>query len=368
MKKIINKIPLKLILMFIIMGIGFITFVKNDAFLYRQPIVRIDKAESLHKNQTTDTFQNEDVEYTQRLLGTISNGKYKDKKVIINNTYSNSQAMDKKYIKGQQAFVIIHKTPSLNVTIKDYKRDVPIVFVLFLAISLMVIFLKMSGVTALGSIVVNSLLFILALLINNHANGAGVVIIFSVLAVIFSFVTLLMVLGFTRQMWITLGSTLTCTFMSVLIGLIVFTITHERGIFYESMQYVTQSPRPLFLAGTLIGSLGAVMDESTDIISSLFTLKHEHPQISKKQIFQSGQNIGKSIMGPLINVLFFIFMGETLPMAILFLKNGNSWGYSFSMNMSLGMVQSLISAIGIVLAVPVSSFLTSIFIKEGGNK
>ncbi|WP_237757204.1 YibE/F family protein [Apilactobacillus ozensis] len=343
-------------------------FVKNDAFLYRQPIVRIDSAQLLHKNKITDSFQNEDTSYNQKLVGTVLNGKYKNKKVTINNSYSDSQAMDKKYKKGQQAFVIIHKNPNLNVTIKDYKRDVPIVFVLFLAISLMVIFLKMSGITAIGSIVVNTLLFILALLLNNHGNGAGVVIIFSILAIVFSTVTLTMILGFSRQMWITLCSTLACTFASVLIGLAVFSVTHEKGIFYESMQYVTQSPRPLFLAGTLIGSLGAVMDESTDIISSLFTLKNEHPQISKKQIFKSGQNIGKSIMGPLVNVLFFIFMGETLPMAILFLKNGNSWGYSFSMNMSLGMVQSLISAIGIVLAVPVSSLLTSIFIKEGGNK
>ena len=106
------------------------------------------------------------------------------------------------------------------------------------------------------------------------------------------------------------------------------------------------------------------MDESTDIISSLFALKMERPDVSRKQLFLSGRNIGKSIMGPLINVLFFIFMGETLSMTLLFLKNGNSWVYSFSMNMSLGMVQSLISGIGIVLAVPVASGLTSFFAEK----
>jgi uncharacterized membrane protein len=97
-------------------------------------------------------------------------------------------------------------------------------------------------------------------------------------------------------------------------------------------------------------------------------LHMERPEISTKQLFWSGRNIGKSIMGPLINVLFFIFMGETLSMALLFLKNGNSWGYSFSMVMSLGIVQSLISAIGIVLAVPVASGLTSLFIKRGAKQ
>jgi len=54
-------------------------------------------------------------------------------------------------------------------------------------------------------------------------------------------------------------------------------------------------------------------------------------------------------------------------MAMLYLKNGNSWGYTFSMNMSMGVVQSLISGIGIVLAVPLASFLASRFMAKKGT-
>ena len=64
-------------------------------------------------------------------------------------------------------------------------------------------------------------------------------------------------------------------------------------------------------------------------------------------------------MGPLINVLFLIFIMDTFLNAFLLLKNGNNWGYTFSMAMSLGMVQSLISGIGIVLAIPVVSTLVA---------
>ena len=39
-------------------------------------------------------------------------------------------------------------------------------------------------------------------------------------------------------------------------------------------------------------------------------------------------------------------------MAVLYLRNGNDWGFTYMMNMSLGLVQTLISAIGIVLTVP----------------
>lgn len=163
-------------------------------------------------------------------------------------------------------------------------------------------------------------------------------------------------------MWATLGATILGTLAAMLISALVLSLTHEKGVYYESMQYVTQVPRPLFLAETLLGSLGAVMDESSDISATLFQLKRLNPDISPKDLFIAGRNVGKSIMGPLVNVLFFIFMAETFTPALLYIKNGNSWGYTFAMNMCLGTVQSLISGIGIVLAIPLASGLMALFL------
>ncbi|WP_105956480.1 YibE/F family protein [Apilactobacillus quenuiae] len=363
MVNLFKKLPIKMILGFLLGGILLITFANHDDFLYQKPIFKVETVRQISITKSKDSFQNTDYNYQQELTGHVINGQYKGKKLSINNSYTMSSAMDHKYLPRQKAFITLHNS-SGSATIKDYKRDVPIIFLIYLAIALLCIFLKFSGITAIGSIIINSILFIFAIYLDGFNNGNNVLLIFSALASIFSAVTLFVIIGHNRQMYVTLASTLICTLISIIISLIVFKFTHEKGIFYESMQYVTQPPRPLFLASTIIGSLGAVMDESTDIISSLFALKMERPQISKKQLFLSGRNIGKSIMGPLINVLFFIFMGETLSMTLLFLKNGNSWGYSFSMNMSLGMVQSLISGIGIVLAIPVASALTSLFAKE----
>ena len=50
-------------------------------------------------------------------------------------------------------------------------------------------------------------------------------------------------------------------------------------------------------------------------------------------------------------------------MMVLFLKNGNSWGYSYSMIMSLGIVQSLISGIGIALTVPITGLIAGAICK-----
>ncbi len=92
-------------------------------------------------------------------------------------------------------------------------------------------------------------------------------------------------------MLVTLSAVLCATAATILITLLVFGITHEKGIYYESMQYVTQLPKPLFIAEVLIGVLGAVMDEATDIVASLATLKQERPQLSRMAIFKSGRRL-----------------------------------------------------------------------------
>lgn len=335
----------------------------HDDSLYTKPIFQVTRVQNGKVTKMSDEFHNTDYYHQQTLYGHITNGKHAGETLTIQNSFSNSGAMDHEYKPNQKLFIILHTKPKLHATVKDLKRDVPIVLLLALAVSLLMIVLKIHGVTVIGSITINTLLFWGAVKLDHANNGAAVIPIFSILAVIFCFITLFLVMGWNKKMLVTLSAVISATAITVLLTLLVFGVTHERGMYYESMQYVTQLPKPLFLAEVLIGVLGAVMDEATDIVASLATLKQERPELSKMQIFTSGRQIGKSIMGPLINVLFFIFMAETLPMTLLYLKNGNTWHYSFSMNMSLGMTSSLISGIGIVLTVILSSLFAGLWIK-----
>ncbi|MFC6290860.1 YibE/F family protein [Levilactobacillus angrenensis] len=339
---------------------------QHDAALYRDPIMHVTQVTTGPSSKETDDFHNADTQTKQTLHGKILNGQYRGQSLTVTNTYSRSGAMDQRYRVGSQLFVVVHNHQGnhLTATAKDLKRDTPLIFMIWLVVGLLLLIMQFSGFMAFLSVAANGVLFLLAILLNGSTQGAQVLWIFGSLAVVFAALTLWLVLGANRQMLITLATTLGGTTIAILVALIVFHFTHEKGMFYESMQYVTQLPRPLFLAETLLGSLGAVMDESTDIISSLFALKRERPELSAMQVFKSGRQIGSTIMGPLINVLFFIFVADTFPMAMLYLKNGNSWGYTFSMNMSMGVVQSLISGIGIVLAVPLASFLASRFMEK----
>lgn len=82
----------------------------------------------------------------------------------------------------------------------------------------------------------------------------------------------------------------------------------------------------------------------------------------------SGRTLGQEIMGPLINVLVLIFMAEALPMTILYLRDNNTLVYTFEFALSLGVIQSLISAVGIVLTVIFATLASSVFLTKVTKK
>lgn len=348
----------------VIVGLVAMIFVTHNQQLYRQPIARVEKVTNGKAQRTEDEFKNVDHQTNQKITATLMNGRYWGRTVHVQNTFSDSQPMDQEYHRGNQIFLsqLRNSHGRLTANVAGFKRDVVVVFLAWLVILVLILTMSRAGTFALISVVINTLLFLIAVAIDLHNQGNHVLLIFGTLAFIFTVISLLLVLGPSKKMLATLGATVIGTTVAILVGVLVLHLTNSRGVYYESMQYVTQVPRPLFIAEILLGSLGAVMDESSDIVATLFELKRIDPNVSRRQLFMSGRSVGKSIMGPLVNVLFLIFMADTFTNSLLYLKNGNSWGYTFSMNMSLGMVQSLISGIGIVLVVPVVSALGAVLL------
>lgn len=359
-----------MLIMMIVIGIGAMFFVTHNQTLYRTPIAKVIAVKNGHPQKQTDQFENVDSETNQTLTVRMLNGRYRGQTLTVKNQFSQSGAMDQRYRVGDQIFLtqISKQHGQLSAYIKGYKRDVVLVFLTWLVIALLLLMMTTSGFFALLSVALNVVLFIIAIKLNELTKGDNALLIFSVLAVLFCFLSLLLVLGPNKKMLATFFATVIATSVSMLISLLVMAMTHDRGIYFESMEYVTQVPRSIFIAETLLGSLGAVMDESSDIIATLFELKEIDPEVTAGQLFISGRNIGKTIMGPLINVLFLIFMTDTFTSALLYIKNGNNWGYTFAMNMSLGTVQSLVSGIGIVLAIPLVSAFAALLLGKRGKK
>jgi len=116
----------------------------------------------------------------------------------------------------------------------------------------------------------------------------------------------------------------------------------------------------LLISGILLSALGALMDTSMSIVSALHEVYEQNPNISKKQIFRSGMNIGRDAMGTMANTLILAFVGSAFNVFILFQV------YKYPMIQLLNsdmlvieILQGVAGSVGIIATTPLVSILCS---------
>lgn len=72
---------------------------------------------------------------------------------------------------------------------------------------------------------------------------------------------------------------------------------------------------------TLLSTLGAVLDTALSVTSSVYEVGVHKQNLSRKELFYSGMQIGKEIIGTTINTLLFAYLGESI-LLFAYLKIG----------------------------------------------
>lgn len=132
----------------------------------------------------------------------------------------------------------------------------------------------------------------------------------------------------------------------------------------EQLIYIAQDYQiqihGLMFASILIASLGAVMDVSMSIASSMQEIKANTPSIHRRDLLKSGLVVGKDIMGTMANTLILAFAGGSLSLILLI------WGYQMEyrqmINMpfiSIEVIQGLSGSIGVILTVPFTALVSA---------
>lgn len=130
----------------------------------------------------------------------------------------------------------------------------------------------------------------------------------------------------------------------------------------ENLIYVGEMTRirigELLFAGILIAALGAVMDVGMSIASTLSELKETDKTLSAEDLFRSGMNVGRDMMGTMSNTLILAFTGGSInTMVFIYAYN---YQYRQIINMySIGIeiMQGLSASMGVILTVPITSLI-----------
>ena len=113
------------------------------------------------------------------------------------------------------------------------------------------------------------------------------------------------------------------------------------------------------------GQLGAVIDTSMAISSSLHEIFIHNPDYSKRKLIYEGAVIGKDILGTTVNTLSFVFLGESLMLFIYYRT------YVYSTNTIINsssffqeIFSLLLSCIGCLIIIPLTSFIYAIICRN----
>ncbi|MDM5247406.1 YibE/F family protein [Lysinibacillus sp. G4S2] len=370
MENITKKKTYNKVLFYILIAICFIAsvfFVYHNEAFYARPIAEVIKTELTDSTTESDMYNNEDHLYTQRITAVLKNGEEKGRNIYFTNQYSSSGAFDQEYHVGDKLFVTIKastdKNADLTGTILDVKRDQFVLIVAWIFIFALLIVGKRQGLFSIISLIVNSVVlsFALDLYVNSNIN---LIFICGVCVLLFTGISLILINGLNEKTYAAIVATLLGTVISLLISALVLWVTSENGLRYEEMQFLTRPYRVIFMAGLFIGALGAVMDVSITMASSMFALFEQNQDISDQSLKTSGMDIGKDVMGTITSILFFVYISGSIPMLILYLKNSYPLGQTLSLNLSLELARALAGGIGVVLTIPISLYTSIFFINR----
>lgn len=361
-----NKNKLMSIMIVFIILMGAMIFVYHDYFLYEDIVVKVTEVKNEIIDVKTGLNGEKENYYSQEIFAVIKSGQYKGEMIELKNSSSASGVKDDYYKKGNYLFINLRQSEGqLSGSIVGVKRDIYVASLICVFIFGIIIFAGLKGVLAIVSIVINIGIFTYAL--DQYVNGKDILKLCNIMIILFTIISLVLASGVNKQTLCAIISTLLA--IGVILVLYKIVINNFEQPEYMMMEYVTNPENldHIFMAGVLIGGLGAIMDVAISIAVAVNELVNKDKNISVKSLISSVREIGYDIMGTMINVLFFTYICGTIPMLILKIKNGYKFLSILKFQIPFEIIRFLIGAIGIVIAIPISGFIAITILRKRGT-
>lgn len=260
-------------------------------------------------------------------------------------------------------------------TLYNYDRSLPI---LSCAVVLAAAILCIGGgkgakaIAGLGY----SLFLVVYLVLPAVFSGYSPIIMSIVCAVLSTAVTLLLLNGQSRKTYASILATTVGVFFALLLFGIMSVLLHIDGFSSsdaEGLILIQQATglkiKEVLFAGVLISSLGAIMDVGMSIVSALYEVRHHNPVLSRKELFLSGIEIGKDMIGTMTNTLILAFTGSAFVTLLVFVSYQVQMNQLLSSNyLSIEIAQGLCGTFGIVMTVPAASAIAACFLVQDKSR
>ena len=244
----------------------------------------------------------------------------------------------------------------------DYVRITPLLWLLAIFCILIIVFSRMQGIKTVISLGFTCL-SVFTVLIPAILNGHNIYLWSIVVCMFITVMTLSIISGFNvKAMCAGIGcvSGVLCAGITVLISDKFLNMT---GMLEEESVYLIQlypdnpiNLKAIIFAMIIVGAVGAVMDVSMSISSSLYELRLKSPHIRPSELMKSGFAIGRDMMGTMANTLVLAYIGSSLTSVLLLVAYNAGIEQVINKEMIVAeILQALAGSLGMLLTLPLTS-------------
>ena len=304
----------------------------------------------------------------QTLLVEVTSGQYKGETLMVTNAVGPMYGEPAEV--GESIVMIINTYSSgeHTATVYEYNRTPMIFLILALFVIVTVLVGGKTGaksILGLALTVAMLLLIFLPLLMKGWAPIPTAFLLCSLLGI----VCFVILGGCSKKIACACIGTIAGMALAMLFGLLSQQLLHLDGLRAtdaEALLQLRQTGTPvhirgLLVAGVIISALGAVMDVAMSISSALSELKTVNPELTTRGLWKSGMNIGRDMVGTMTNTLILAILGSSTVLILYMYSLSLSWHQLMSSSyMGIEVISSVSSAVGVILAVPLTALTCAI--------
>ena len=162
--------------------------------------------------------------------------------------------------------------------------------------------------------------------------------------------------------------------LGVVIGLALLSgwLAALSGIYDETSSLLNMAGRSnldmygILLGGIIIASLGVLDDVVTTQVAAVDELRQAKPHASWRELFGRGMSVGREHLSALINTLALAYVGIAMPTILVLSQQITTHSQLLvTLNyeyIAVEIIRTVISSLGIILAIPLSTALAVVLI------
>lgn len=299
----------------------------------------------------------------------ITNGAFKNEIIEVENYIDPNSAYNIIVNKGDGIFLITEVDKEGHITVAYVTEIIKDKYLIFLTVAFIITLILVGRFKGLKAAITLALtaIAVVKILLPLILKGYNPILISAVISIGIIIITLTIIGGFNRKTLSTIIGTSGGIFIAGILALIFGNLSKLTGLSSEEARMLMFIPqeidfnfRGLLFSGIILASLGAVMDVSMSISSSMFEVIKIDPTIKKNDLMSAGMSVGCDIIGTMSNTLILVYIGSSLPLMLLFMAYDISFIEVVNKDMIASeIIRALAGSIGLILAIPITVLVSA---------